>query len=236
MDPLIFKTDTNLTDVDTINSFTRSLIKGDDSVDTYSPDSSFLFLVLLPVLGFFFLCAAVKIAAVLTKAINKKDVKPKEARIAVLALAGIVAVLVFSVSVKAGPEGKFGMESVMAYYDKDKATVKEIQGSWLYKNHDFVQKNVKNSSYLKGFDIHCEDEMKIPEQEKRSVLCGGDVLSPVAAKTKEFGTEYWLLPDFRKYLDDGHRESDPRIAKLKKQEKDEENPIKLSMIIKETSV
>lgn len=43
MDPLIFKTDTNLTDVDTINSFTRSLIKGDDSVDTYSPDSSFLF-------------------------------------------------------------------------------------------------------------------------------------------------------------------------------------------------
>ena len=161
MDPLIFKTDTNLTDVDTINSFTRSLIKGDDSVDTYSPDSSFLFLVLLPVLGFFFLCAAVKIAAVLTKAINKKDVKPKEARIAVLALAGIVAVLVFSVSVKAGPEGKFGMESVMAYYDKDKATVKEIQGSWLYKNHDFVQKNVKNSSYLKGFDIHCEDEMKL---------------------------------------------------------------------------
>ena len=240
MDPIIFETNTNLTDVDTMTAIRSSFVYGNmfgnGSVNTYTNDSSVLLWILiclaLPILLF----ATVNLVSVLVKVIGRKEVDSEEIRVAFLALAGIVAVLVFSVTVKAGPEGKSGMESVIAYYDKDKVAVKDIQGSWLHKNHDFVQKNVKNNSYLKRFDIHCDNEMKIPEQEKRSVLCGGDVLSPVTAKNKEFGTEYWLLADFRKYLDDGHRETDPRIAKIKKQEKDEENPIKLSMTIEEKSV
>lgn len=239
MDPLIFETNTNVADVDTMTPVKSIFIYGNmfggGSVNTYTNHSSLLLWTLFCLAIPAFIYIAVFLVSVLVNVI-RKDIDSAEIGVALLMLVGMAAVLAFSVATKAGPEGKSGMESVIAYYDKDKVAVKDIQGSWLYKNHDFVQKNVKNNSYLKGFDIHCDDEMKIPEQEKRSVLCGGDVLSPVTAKNKEFGTEYWLLADFHKYLDDGHRESDPRIAKIKKQEKDEENPIKLSMVIEEKSV
>ena len=237
MEPHIFKTDTNLTDVDTITAFKSNFIYGNTfgngSIHTYSRDSSslslFLVFLALPVLFYI----TVIILSTLKKVTGGEKIESEEAGIIVLALVGIIAVLVFSVAVKPGPEGKFGMESVLAYYDKDKASVEDIQGSWLYKNRDFVQENVKNSSYIKNYEIHCDDELKISEQEKRSVLCGGDILSPVSAQNKDSGVNYWLLPDFR--IDHGLRD-DPRIAKLKEQEKDKENPIKLSMIVEEESV
>ena len=237
MDPHIFKTDTNLTDVDTITAFKSNFIYGNTfgngSIHTYSRDSSslslFLVFLALPVLFYI----TVIILSTLKKVTGGEKIESEEAGIIVLALVGIIAVLVFSVAVKPGPEGKFGMESVLAYYDKDKASVEDIQGSWLYKNRDFVQKNVKNSEYLKDYDIQCDNEMKIPEQEKRSVLCGGDILSPVSVKDKDLNFDYWLLPDF--HIDYGVWD-DPRVAKIKEQEKDEENPIKLSMVIKKERV
>lgn len=228
MDPRIFTTDTNLTDVDTVNWLEKAFLKG-NAVDTYTPDSAVFFPIWFFIIAALFVFGLLAITTVLVKVIVKEKVKPKESKFAVLALVGMIAVLVFSISVKAGPEGKFGVESVLAYEDKDKASVKDIQGSWVYKNHDFVQKTVKSSDYLKSYDIQCDDEMKIPEQEKRSVLCGGDILSPVSVKDKNLNFNYWLLPDF--YVDYG-KWDDPRIAKLKEQEKDEENPIKLSLAIK----
>lgn len=234
MDPHIFKTDTNLTDVDTVNFFEEAFLKG-NAVDTYIPDSATLFPLWFIIIGFLFVAGLLLIAAVVTKAISKEsdNPEPKETGLAILAFAGMVAFFVFSTILGPGPEGKFGVESVLAYEDKDRASVKDIQGSWIYKNHDFVQKNVKSSNYLKDYDIHCEDEMKIPEQEKRSVLCGGDILSPVSAKDKDFNFDYWLLPDFR--IDYG-KWDDPRVAKIKEQEKDKENPIKLSLIVEKERV
>lgn len=227
MDPRIFTTDTNLTDVDTVNWLEKAFLKG-NAVDTYTPGSAVFFPIWFFIIAALFVFGLLAITTVLAKVIVKEKVKPKESKFAVLALVSMIAVLVFSISVKAGPEGKFGVESVLAYEDKDKASVKDIQGSWVYKNHDFVQKTVKSSDYLKNYDIQCDDEMKVPEQEKRSVLCGGDILSPVSVKDKDFNFDYWLLPDFR--VDYG-KWDDPRIAKIKKQEKDEENPIKLSLVV-----
>lgn len=232
MDPRIFRTDTNLTDVDTVNAFEETFLKR-GTVNTYTPDSAVLGPLWFVIIAFLSVGGLLIISIVLTKVITKEKVKPEESKFAVLALAGMVAVLGFSVSIKAGPEGKFGVESVLAYEDKDKASVKDIQGSWIYKNHDFVQKNIKSSDYLKDYDIHCDDEMKIPEQEKRSVLCGGDILSPVSVKDKDFNFNYWLLPDFR--VDYG-KWDDPRVAKIKEQEKDEENPIKLSLVIEKERI
>ena len=232
MDPRIFRTDTNLTDVDTVNAFEETFLKR-GTVNTYTPDSAVLGPLWFVIIAFLSIGGLLIISIVLTKVITKEKVKPEESKFAVLALAGMVAVLGFSVSIKAGPEGKFGVESVLAYEDKDKASVKDIQGSWIYKNHDFVQKNIKSSGYLKDYDIHCDDEMKIPEQEKRSVLCGGDILSPVSVKDKDFNFNYWLLPDFR--VDYG-KWDDPRVAKIKEQEKDEENPIKLSLVIEKERI
>lgn len=232
MDPRIFRTDTNLTDVDTVNAFEETFLKR-GTVNTYTPDSAVLGPLWFVIIAFLSVGGLLIISIVLTKLITKEKVKPEESKFAVLALAGMVAVLGFSVSIKAGPEGKFGVESVLAYEDKDKASVKDIQGSWIYKNHDFVQKNIKSSDYLKDYDIHCDDEMKIPEQEKRSVLCGGDILSPVSVKDKDFNFNYWLLPDFR--VDYG-KWDDPRVAKIKEQEKDEENPIKLSLVIEKERI
>lgn len=228
MDNRIFETNTNLTNVDTLNFLEKAFLKG-NAVDTYTPDSATLFPLWFLIIGFLFIAGLPLIAAVLTKLISKESAnpEPKETGLAVLAFAGMVAFFVSS-AWSAGPEGKFGVESVLAYEDKDKASVEDIQGSWVYKNHDFVQKNVKSSDYLKSYDIQCDGEMKIPEQEKRSVLCGGDILSPVSVKDKNFNFNYWLLPDFR--VDYGTRD-DPRIAKIKKQEKDEENPIKLSLVV-----
>lgn len=232
MDNHIFETNTNLTDVDTLNAFEETFLKR-GTVNTYTPDSAVLSPLWFVIIAFLSVGGLLIISIVLTKLITKEKVKPEESKFAVLALAGMVAVLGFSVSIKAGPEGKFGVESVLAYEDKDKASVKDIQGSWIYKNHDFVQKNVKSSDYLKDYDIHCDDEMKIPEQEKRSVLCGGDILSPVSVKDKDFNFNYWLLPDFR--VDYG-KWDDPRVAKIKEQEKDEENPIKLSLVIEKERI
>lgn len=232
MDPRIFRTDTNLTDVDTVNAFEETFLKR-GTVNTYTPDSAVLGPLWFVIIAFLSVGGLLIISIVLTKLITKEKVKPEESKFAVLALAGMVAVLGFSVSIKAGPEGKFGVESILAYEDKDKASVKDIQGSWIHKNHDFVQKNIKSSDYLKDYDIHCDDEMKIPEQEKRSVLCGGDILSPVSVKDKDFNFNYWLLPDFR--VDYG-KWDDPRVAKIKEQEKDEENPIKLSLVIEKERI
>lgn len=228
MDNHIFETNTNLTDVDTLNFF-EELFSNRNVIDTYTPGSAIFSPIVFIIIGFLFIAGLLLIAIVLTKLITKEKVKPEESKFAVLALAGMVAVLGFSMLTKTGPEGKFDVESVLAYNDKDKVSVKDIQGSWLYKHHDFVQKNVKNSDYLKDYDVQCDDEMKIPEQEKRSVFCGGDILSAVLAKEKNSKFDYWLLANFRAYKDDGQFERDPRIAKIKKQEIDEENPIKLSM-------
>ena len=142
MDPRIFRTDTNLTDVDTVNAFEETFLKR-GTVNTYTPDSAVLGPLWFVIIAFLSVGGLLIISIVLTKVITKEKVKPEESKFAVLALAGMVAVLGFSVSTKAGPEGKFGVESVLAYEDKDKTSVKDIQGSWIYKNHDFVQKKYK---------------------------------------------------------------------------------------------
>lgn len=96
-----------------------------------------------------------------------------------------------------GPDGKAFSDSVIAYEGETSASVEDIKGTWQYKNHDFVQRKIKGDEQLKNYDIHCEDEMEIPEQEKRSVFCGGDVLSSVVATNKKDNDDYQIVPHVR---------------------------------------
>lgn len=94
MDPRIFRTDTNLTDVDTVNTFEETFLKR-GTVNTYTPDSAVLGPLWFVIIAFLSVGGLLIISIVLTKLITKEKVKPEESKFAVLALAGMVAVLGF---------------------------------------------------------------------------------------------------------------------------------------------
>lgn len=217
----VFETDTNVIGVDKITS-ADVLMNGENFVQTYTSDSPTLLLSSIAVVIFFFSPLAVLTFIYIEEAKRGKSINLKKVGGAVLVFA-VIAGALFTF-LQAGVVDTTDKKSVLGYYDKDKVTVEKIQGSWLYKNHDFVQDEVKKNDTLNGYDIHCEDEMKIPEQEKRSVLCGGDVLSPVTAKDKKSDTSYELLANFRV-------DYEPPTDNFDESKKDEENPVHLLMAV-----
>lgn len=211
MDIPVFETDTNLTGVRTLLPFST----GGSDLEVYAPSGFVVFALSLCVIAFVpFLAAAIF-------EVRKNGHFSKNRRIDRIIAVALIVGVVGSVASwlplgDSGPGGKFARSSTLAYYNGDKASVEDIQGTWQHKNHDFVEGKLEDNSHLKKYDIQCEEEKKITDQEKRSVFCGGDVWSSVIATDTRDNLDYKLIPNLRH-----HKDGSPK-----------DNPLTVSMTVK----
>lgn len=208
MDISIFETDTNLTGVRTLSP----LSIGGSDLETYDPSGFSVF-----ALSFWVLVFAVYVAVVRFRG-RKNGRYSKNRRIDGAIAAVLIATVATSVASwlplgDAGPGGKFARSSTLAYYSGDNASVEDIQGTWQHKNHDFVEGELEDNSHLKKYDIQCEEEEKITDQEKRSVFCGGDVWSSVIATDTRDNLDYKLIPNLR-HRKDGSPKDNPLTVSM----------------------
>lgn len=203
----IFETDTNLTGVRTLLPFSM----GGSDLETYAPSRFVVFVLSLCVLVF------VSFLAVAIFEVRKNGHFSKNRQIDRIIAVALIVGAVGSVASwlplgDSGPGGKFARSSTLAYYNGDNVSVEDIQGTWQYKNHDFVQDKLEDNSHLKKYDIQCEEEEKITDQEKRSVFCGGDVWSPVIATDTRDNLVYRLNPNLRHHKDNRSGDNPLRVS------------------------
>lgn len=211
MDIPVFETDTNLTGIRTLLPFST----GGSDLEAYAPSGFVVFALSLCVIAF------VPFLAVAIFEVRKNGHLSKNRRIDRIIAVALIVGVVGSVASwlplgDSGPGGKFARSSTLAYYNGDNASVEDIQGTWQHKNHDFVEGKLEDNSHLKKYDIQCEEEEKITDQEKRSVFCGGDVWSPVIATDTRDNLDYKLIPNLRH-----HKDGSPK-----------DNPLTVSMTVK----
>lgn len=209
----IFETATNLTDVDTLNLFqwiwNEIPAVGKKPLATEAVANVFTgTLVTLFVFAFVYVWIGL-----FSRSEHEEERRTRIFKIAVPIVAISVAIVFLFSPGQPGPKGKKFENSIIAYQGGTSASVEEIKGTWQYKNHDFVQRKIKNNDQLKNYDMHCEDEMKIPEQEKRSIFCGGDVLSSVVATKKQDNDKYEIVPH-AKFSGKSETEENPVTVKL----------------------
>lgn len=208
MDISIFETDTNLTGVRTLPPFST----GGSDLEAYAPSAFVVSALSFCALVFVFFLTAAKFQERKNRHFSKN--RWIDGAIAVALIVGVVGSVASWLPLgDSGPGGKFARSSTLAYYNGDNASVEDSQGTWQHKNHDFVEGKLEDNSHLKKYDIQCEEEEKITDQEKRSVFCGGDVWSPVIATDTRDNLDYKLIPNLR-HRKDGSPKDNPLMVSM----------------------